>query len=100
MEPAKRPGSTVLAPKLVVAVLAVLLVGMAYLMSPWHGNANGVTVNPHFGFGTVKDVAHRKIYLCVGSMNNCRLLYKQGDKGPRLSVCSTGPSTYRFCGET
>lgn len=85
-------------PRIILGVIAALVLALGYLMSPWHTNNNGYTVDPHFGFATVRDKANHKMYLCVGSLSNCELMWKRGDAHARIDACRVSGNTYRFCG--
>lgn len=53
--------------------------------------------NPHFTFATWQ--GKNAVKLCIGRMNNCRVMYKRGMKGhrPLWIACPIAAGIYTFC---
>lgn len=73
----------------------------AYLMSPFHyGNDGYMGTNPHFDAAVVRHRDGRKEWLdlCIGTLDNCRVMWRKGMKGhtPLVDACG-GNGSYYFC---
>jgi hypothetical protein len=77
--------------KLWPLIFLPFILGMAFL-----GHA-ALTPKPPGLFGYATVTTREGVNLCVGSFQNCRLLYGHGDKKPRLTVCMTSYDKYNFC---
>lgn len=90
--------------KLLSGAILGMVLGIGWLMSPWHYGYDGfMGYDPHFGLAVVRwNDSHKRTWarLCIGTLENCRLMHKPGDGYlPRVTACSDGRGHYRFCKE-